>query len=92
MNNNDHNLTFGVRLLRFLGDLYPEIGQTNQITQEEFEYLCIEACDEIKRKYDDPSNEWYFKNISKDSKNYKDFIEKSFDSKFISFLKISKLL
>lgn len=92
MNNNEHDLTFGVRLLRFLGNLYPEIGQTNQMTQEEFEYLCMEACDEIKRKYDDPSNEWYFKNISKDNKNYKDFMEKSFDSKFISFLKISKLL
>ena len=78
--------------MRFLGNLYPEIGQTNQMTQEEFEYLCMEACDEIKRKYDDPSNEWYFKNISKDNKNYKDFMEKSFDSKFISFLKISKLL
>lgn len=92
MNNNDHDLTFGVRLLRFLGNLYPEMGHTDQMTQEEFEYLCMEACDEIKRKYDDPSNEWYFKNISKDNKNYKDFMEKSFDSKFISFLKTSKLL
>ena len=30
MNNNDHDFTFRVRLLRFLGGLYPEIGQTNQ--------------------------------------------------------------
>lgn len=94
MNNetNETCLTFGVRLLRFLEDMYPEMGQTHIMIQEEYEFLCGEACGEIKRKHANPENDYYFKNIVKDHTDWKDFIEKSYDAKFVKFLKVIKCL
>lgn len=78
--------TFGVRLLGFLQDFYLDAGQWDQMSQEEYEYLCISAIDEIERDFDDLNNWWYFQNMVKGCTTYTEFIEKEYDEKFVKFL------
>lgn len=78
--------TFGVRLLSFLEMMYDEMGGNHQMVIEEYEYLCCRACDEIEEKFNDEQNRWYFDNLVKGCKDYKEFIEKRFDKTFVDKL------
>ena len=83
--------TFGVRLLSFLQDFYIDVSQWSQMDQEEYEYLCISAIEEIERKFNDINNQSYFQNIVKGCMTYTEFIEKRFAEQFVKFLhKIKK--
>jgi len=78
--------TFGVRLLGFLQDFHKDAGQWSQMDQEEYEYLCISAINEIENDFDDISNWWYFQNMVKGCTTYTEFIEKKYDADFVRFL------
>lgn len=83
--------TFGVRLLNFLQDFYIDTAQWSQMYQEEYEYLCISAINEIEREFNDINNWWYFQNMVKGCMTYTEFIEKRFNEQFVKFLhKIKK--
>lgn len=88
MNNNNDNktiikdnriisdYTYAVRNLSLLCDIYPDYPTSGPMEEEEFEYLCITACELIKHQVNTcPAEEkWYFNNLVPNYKNYKEII------------------
>ena len=90
--------TYAVRNLVFLSTIYPNIPNTtcSILDEEEYEYLCIVACDLLKYQVETcPKNEkWYFNNLVKDYKDYKDIINWICKNRqeFKNFLKALKVI
>ena len=75
--------TFATRFLNFLKDFYPDAGGWDQISQEEYEYLCLVAKELLDYQFQTCNYEeehQYLKNISS--------IEYNNDKQFRNFLNI----
>lgn len=92
--------TYPVRNLSFLRRVYTsDLPQFSQIDEEEFEYLCLTACDLLIRQVKEcpDENKWYFENLCKGYKTGEDIIKAHIcrnnpDDDFFNFLKEIKAI
>lgn len=97
MENFEFTLTYPVRNLSFLQSVYisgiPNVT-CSSMDKEEFEFMCIEACDMLmwQVKNCNEEDKWYFENLCKDYKDGKDIIEKHICKNHPEFLKFLKLI
>lgn len=91
------NLTYPVRSLYFLMSVYID-GIPNltcsSMDEEEFEFMCIEACEMIKHQVENAEDEeqQYFNNLVKNYKSYKDIIKYHVCKNHPEFYKFLKLI
>lgn len=71
------NYTFAVRFLSYLMDDYNGGAFGHPMQEEEYEYMISVAIELLKHQVETcPDNEkWYFENLVKDYKDYKDIIK-----------------
>lgn len=71
------DITFATRFLSYLEGHFNESGRIHPMLEEEYEYMLSTSIKLLKHQVETcPSDEeWYFKNLYKDYKNYKDIIK-----------------
>lgn len=89
--------TFATRFLSYLAKHFDETSGLHPMWEEEYEYMVAVAVELLKYqiKTCPPEEEWYFKNLYKDYKDYKDIIKHHIcanNPEFYEYLKRTKLI
>lgn len=89
-------LTYPVRLLSVLSDIFPSYPLSGAMLDEEFDYMCREAVSMLRQMVDNcpDGDRWYWDNLCRGYATHEDIIRSMFKNKpeFISYLEGCNML